>query len=191
MSDPDPKSRILDHALRLFAHNGYGSTSVRQVAEAAGITKPTLYYHFGSKEGLYRAIVESRLDTLAQLVDDTVHRTAPAVDRLEQFLETYLLGAIDDLDTVRFMLTCSLPASDDHPDCHVVGRHMHLMEPLSEVIQQGIDAGELRKDVDPHCAVAALVGSAQLFLLAAVAGIEVTHQTVRKLLNTWLHGVSA
>ena len=44
-------------ASRLFATRGYDATSVREIVEAAGVTKPTLYYHFGSKEGLAQAVL--------------------------------------------------------------------------------------------------------------------------------------
>ena len=50
--------RILQKALELFSERGYDATSVREICEAAGITKPTLYHFYGSKEGVYRAIVE-------------------------------------------------------------------------------------------------------------------------------------
>src|SRR3954454_6457963 len=44
-------------AARLFATQGYDATSVRTIVEAAGVTKPTLYYHFGSKGGLAQALL--------------------------------------------------------------------------------------------------------------------------------------
>ena len=42
----------------VFADNGYHGTSMNEVAEAAGVTKPVLYQHFTSKEALYRELVE-------------------------------------------------------------------------------------------------------------------------------------
>ncbi len=44
--------RILSTALDLFAVKGYDATAVREICEAAGITKPTLYHFFGSKDGV-------------------------------------------------------------------------------------------------------------------------------------------
>ena len=57
MDEPHIRQRILDAALQLFANQGYGSTSVRQVVELAGVTKPTLYYYFNGKEALFREVV--------------------------------------------------------------------------------------------------------------------------------------
>ncbi len=57
-SDLDTRSAVLKQAARLFAERGYDAVSVREIVESAGVTKPALYYHFGSKEGLARAVVE-------------------------------------------------------------------------------------------------------------------------------------
>ena len=60
--------RILLSALELFSSKGYDATSVREICEAAGITKPTLYHFYGSKEGVYRALVDGALDDFRRAV---------------------------------------------------------------------------------------------------------------------------
>ena len=52
------RERLLETASQLFASKGYASTSVREIVARAGVSKPVLYYHFQSKEGLYYAILE-------------------------------------------------------------------------------------------------------------------------------------
>ncbi|MER5209107.1 TetR/AcrR family transcriptional regulator [Streptomyces sp. NPDC002838] len=54
---PGTKDRILDVAERLFGERGYAATSTRAVTEAAGANVAAVNYHFGSKEGLLRAVV--------------------------------------------------------------------------------------------------------------------------------------
>ncbi|MCC6463973.1 MAG: TetR/AcrR family transcriptional regulator [Planctomycetes bacterium] len=54
----DTHAAILQAAADLFAERGFDAVSVREIVAAAGLTKPALYYHFGNKEGLARAIVE-------------------------------------------------------------------------------------------------------------------------------------
>ncbi|MDD3059302.1 MAG: helix-turn-helix domain containing protein, partial [Sphaerochaeta sp.] len=51
------REHILLQALRLFAKKGYEAIGVAAICEAAGITKPTMYYHFGSKRGLLEALI--------------------------------------------------------------------------------------------------------------------------------------
>src|SRR3954468_4229080 len=62
------RRQLLDVALEVFAANGFHTTSMDQGAEAAGITKPVLYQHFGSKKQLY-----------LELLDDVGGRLADAI----------------------------------------------------------------------------------------------------------------
>ncbi|RKW32357.1 MAG: TetR/AcrR family transcriptional regulator, partial [Lachnospiraceae bacterium] len=52
------KEKILECALQLFSEKGYESVGIAELTERAGITKPTLYYFFQSKEGVFKAILE-------------------------------------------------------------------------------------------------------------------------------------
>ena len=62
------KQTIMARALELFAAKGYEGVSVSELTEAAGITKPTLYYYFGSKEGVFEAVVQLHYDRLNELI---------------------------------------------------------------------------------------------------------------------------
>jgi AcrR family transcriptional regulator len=52
------RQQILDAALELFSHKGYGATSVQDIAIAAGISKGNLYHHFPEKETIFRALLD-------------------------------------------------------------------------------------------------------------------------------------
>ena len=60
MENANSREKILEEAERLFFACGYDGVGVSEIARAAGITKPTLYYFFQSKEGLLQTIVEER-----------------------------------------------------------------------------------------------------------------------------------
>lgn len=55
---------ILDAALTEFQQNGYHGTTVRAIATGAGLTMPSLYYHYGSKEGILFALLDVAMDDL-------------------------------------------------------------------------------------------------------------------------------
>jgi AcrR family transcriptional regulator len=65
---PATRRQILDCSLRLFSERGYARTSVRDIAQAVGITDAAIYYHFSSKRELLRALFEER-GILAALTD--------------------------------------------------------------------------------------------------------------------------
>ena len=67
----DREQQILDVACRAFGESGFAGTSVADVAEAAGISKPLIYNYFGSKEGLYAACVQHAAEVLTAEIERT------------------------------------------------------------------------------------------------------------------------
>jgi AcrR family transcriptional regulator len=64
MKNDNSRDTILNCALDLFSAKGYDAISVSDIVGMAGITKPTLYYFFGSKEGLFRELLKTNYDAL-------------------------------------------------------------------------------------------------------------------------------
>jgi len=60
----DNRSRLLAGALELFAARGYDAVGVQEVADAAGLKKPTLYHYFGSKSGLLQTLMDEYFEEL-------------------------------------------------------------------------------------------------------------------------------
>lgn len=71
----DTRRRILEAALDIFATEGYEGASTRQLAERAGVNLPAIQYYFGSKEGLYRAVI-------GDIVDQTKTHMAPLAPKV-------------------------------------------------------------------------------------------------------------
>jgi AcrR family transcriptional regulator len=103
----EPPGAVARHiaraAARLFAARGYDATSVREIVEAAGVTKPTLYYHFGSKEGLAQALVIRPLTELIGRLE-AIARTEPApIAALRRMMEVQFEFCVEDPDRGRFV----------------------------------------------------------------------------------------
>jgi AcrR family transcriptional regulator len=86
------QTRILDRAERLFARKGYRAVSLRELAEAAGVRPFTIQHHFGSKLGLYQAVLNrwdgEVLDRLSRIVErggDLATLAEAIVDDLFEF----------------------------------------------------------------------------------------------------------
>lgn len=60
------RQQILDAALKQFSHRGYGATSVRDIAEAAGLSKGNVYHHFPDKEAIFRALIDRYFQAMSQ-----------------------------------------------------------------------------------------------------------------------------
>ena len=66
MKQMDNRQLIMEKALELFCARGYDAVGVQEIAEQSGITKPTLYYYFGSKQGLMETILEENSHILEE-----------------------------------------------------------------------------------------------------------------------------
>ncbi len=73
----DTRSRLIDAGVRLYAEYGREAVSTRQIAREAGVNVAAMAYHFGGKDGFYRAILE-------QLVAETEPAVGPAIEHLHQ-----------------------------------------------------------------------------------------------------------
>lgn len=86
----DNRAKILDCAVHLFYQKGYDAVGVQEIATAAGVTKPTLYYYFKSKLGLLEAFLKEWCE--------------PACQRLEEVTDAYREVPADTL----YALACTL-----------------------------------------------------------------------------------
>ena len=75
--------RILTTALQLFATKGYDATAVREICEAAGITKPTLYHFFGNKDGVLRALMQTGFQQYRAIVNAAMDSPGSFEDRVK------------------------------------------------------------------------------------------------------------
>jgi len=90
---PDTKELILDAAEAVFAERGYAEASMRSITRAAGVNLAAVHYHFGSKVGLFQAVLERRVGDLnaerLRLLDETEARhgrPAPLAEVLEALI---------------------------------------------------------------------------------------------------------
>lgn len=104
----DTKRAIRDAAVRLFVAKGFEETSLREIADAVGITKPSLYYHYASKLELLVAIVNPLLDDLRTLADD-VEQRPPDPEARRSVLQTYIRTMIRHRDAGEMMLRNAVP----------------------------------------------------------------------------------
>ena len=94
---------ILDVAAGIFATYGFAHTSVQQIADAVGYSKPGLLHRFGSKEALHRAVLNEVADTVQDIVGHAVaHGDRP--DQATQVLELITQKALDRPGMVQMML---------------------------------------------------------------------------------------
>jgi len=81
------RRHVLDAGLQLFSRKGFAATSVREIVRQAGVTKPVLYYHFGSKQGLLRALVDDAFAEYEQRVRQELEKAADAREAIVRLVQ--------------------------------------------------------------------------------------------------------
>lgn len=94
-SNRDRRSLILEVAAALFANGGFDSTSMNDVAAAAGIQKPSVYHHFSSKEEILVYILDDGISRLLSEADRVMKEYDDPRERLEQLLLAHIGGFED------------------------------------------------------------------------------------------------
>jgi AcrR family transcriptional regulator len=134
--------RILQNALELFSRKGYEATSVREICEGAGITKPTLYHFYGSKEGVYRAIVDGTLDAFRSTMVAAVESPGPPAERLKRVARLHFLRARENDQLFRFILALIHNPASSAPKTDFPRFYEGMVALVARVVEEGVRAGQ-------------------------------------------------
>src|SRR6476659_1567753 len=107
------RQQLLEVACSLFARSGFHDTSMDDIAEGAGVTKPVLYQHFPSKRALYGELLE---DTGRRLLDHLTEATGRATsgrERVEAGFRAYFQFAVGDRSAFRLLFGASIRSDPD------------------------------------------------------------------------------
>jgi AcrR family transcriptional regulator len=137
------REQLLDVALEVFARAGYHETSMNDVAEAAGVTKPVLYQHFDSKRDMYRALLD---EVGARMLAAVVAATSDAPDgrsQTEAGFRAYFRWVAED--HASFMLLYGGGSRRDEEFSRAVRRvTAGIAETIAPLIAADIDAEHRR-----------------------------------------------
>jgi len=143
--DPRSRERLLRAAVAVFDRKGYAAASVREIVEQAGITKPALYYHFGSKEGILVAILEEGARQFERALSRAVERPGTARERLAALLDEIYALHKEHVPVVRVLHAVFFGPKDIVPAFDFELFKRSLEGALARIIEDGIATGELRQ----------------------------------------------
>lgn len=86
----DNKQKLALSALELFAERGFAGTSIRDIANATGLSLSNIYHHFGNKEGLLLAILETASSKLLQSLKEAAAQEGDPMERFKNLFRTHL-----------------------------------------------------------------------------------------------------
>ncbi|WP_026912109.1 TetR/AcrR family transcriptional regulator [Patulibacter minatonensis] len=94
--EPSRRDALIAAAVEVFSRKGFAATSVQEIADAAGIRKPSVYKHVSSKEDLLFAILDIAHEQSEALVRQVEALGLPPLERLYEYLRRHVLSYLED-----------------------------------------------------------------------------------------------
>ena len=191
MATSETYDKILQTARRLFVQQGYTATSMRQVAETAGIGKATIYHHFPDKQAIVLALLKKNTTNM----DETLQLVRAETDprrRIQVATQTsvrFLFEAADIMQIVRR----EVPGGREQLQAGYMAFFQEYMALLADAIRRGAEQGIFRP-VDPSAAARVLMTMIQGTFAMAYLGSEraqSSEQAAAALLDVYFLGIEA
>jgi AcrR family transcriptional regulator len=148
-------AELLDVVVAEFNARGYDATTMEDLAGATGLAKSAVYHHVSGKEELLRLAVTRALDALFAVLDEPASTTGPAVDRLEHVVRRSAQVLAELLPYVTLLLRVRGNTGTERA---ALARRREFDRRLTGLVQDAIDAGDVRGDVDPRLVTRLLFG---------------------------------
>jgi len=150
-------SEILEHATRLFAERGYDGTTLQDIADAIGITRPGLYHYISSKEQLLAALVRDVSENTAHTVRAVRLRTdLSSVEKLRTVVRGLVLQRAGAPERFRVLDRTEAALPEEVATLHLKARREVLAE-VRTIIEEGVSRGEFRPR-DERLAALSVIG---------------------------------
>ena len=143
--EPNARERLLATAIGIFAQKGYAGTSVREIVEQAGVSKPVLYYYFKSKEGLFLAILDMAENLQKDMLAGVLKSTGNVLDRLLILYRRVYAGIDENRNLYKIIHGIIFGPPQGAPDYDFTRYHRHMINAIHQIYEAGVDGGEVKK----------------------------------------------
>jgi TetR/AcrR family transcriptional regulator, cholesterol catabolism regulator len=161
------KEVIIDKATRLFMEKGFGSASMRDIAEHVGVEAASLYNHIQSKSEILQDICFKVANQFIQNLEQVEASSTSALEKMETLIRFHIRMMLQQYESIYI---------SDHEWRHLpepylsnfLNQRRHYRKRLASIIEQGMQTGQM-KAIEPYVAV--------LTILSAISGIESWHRS--------------
>lgn len=155
------RQNLLKAGLAVFSRKGYSDTRLEDIAEEAGVTRGAIYHHFGGKAELYTELVGEISARVNPIMEEALAEGGTVLETLKRVLVRTLVYTATDEDfravmELTYFKTAYVPEIEQGMAQKVAGIRA-MVDAFADHIQSGIDAGNIRHDVNPRDAAIALI----------------------------------
>ena len=169
MSSEERKAQIVEAAMCIFSRKGFKGTTTREIAKAVGISEPLIFQLFATKEALYDAIIEKRVEGWERAWrEEPLPEEADLAACLKTFARRYIRRNREDPSFLRLMMYSALEEHRFRERFFEIGRFPYskvLMRRIQEGVQQGV-----YRTVEPHLAVRAFFSMLRQYCISRFVG---------------------
>src|SRR5437868_42480 len=165
----ETRERILAAATEVFARRGFHGTRVADIAELAGIAYGLVYHHFKNKEEILAAIFAERWGDYVRYIYELNNPDLPFAERMSKLVHFLIETYRNEPHLITVMIN-EISRSYEFIESHDIEQVLVAFDAIESLIKAGIEAGEVRGDVDPHLATYAVLGVFEMVLTGYVIG---------------------
>lgn len=180
----DKKDLLLNVAEKLFSELGYDATSTRLIAREADVNMAMLSYYFGSKDGLYKAVLIRRLGSFGQILANLNEEPISSWEKIDRCVNLYVERVIGNNSFHRLIhREMSLQQRSETSD-FIADTLLKNIREVKRIIAEGIQNGSFRK-VDVEMTVATILGTKMFLVNSTMISSRMlnTDTTDRQVLN--------
>jgi len=142
-SEPNARQRLLETATELFAEKGYAGTSVREIVDRVGVSKPVLYYYFNSKEGLFYAILDWAADVQQEILNEIFATSGTVLERFIFLYRRISEGVLQYQDLYKMIHGLLYGPPQGAPEYDFPQYQRHMFNAVKRIYTSGLAAGEV------------------------------------------------
>ncbi len=139
----EAETKLLESALTLFSEKGYEGTSIREIIEGAGVTRPVLYYYFENKEDLFTRIIEEKFSELVGQIERAKYDHDTCAERLKAIIRIAFQLAEENPEAVRLILQVFFSPPQQGPSLDRVALARKRFKHIEDIMQEGIENNEV------------------------------------------------
>jgi len=156
----DKKDHILDVAEKIFSDVGYDGASTRMISGEAGVNMAMLNYYFGSKEGLFMAVIERRISSFQNLLQNIGSDGSMTTwAKVEKYIDMYVERVVNNNCFQKLLYQEMSVVKRGELGDRLTRVILQNVSEVQKILKEGVDNGEFKKNIDIEMVIAAIYGT--------------------------------
>ena len=188
---PNNKKIIFREAARLFSEKGYERTSMRAIAEAAGVSKPAIYYSFPNKDALFEDMLDAAVEQVQEVLEKIQASTMTPTEKLIEIAVSRFTMYLEFPELSKFLTDMAVWNIKKKIMLNFLKKHQGIDAIVNDIVTEGIATGQFRSGIDPTLATTMFLGGLNMYMVIHIktGQGEITSAKAREFVTTIIDGI--